>query len=122
MEDLVHLDITVWWGAAEPSLALQGVIAHLGVWHSVWSAQKAFTARLLPQTTQIALQVGLIAPTPHSGKLFTGLADASTAIWSRFVIGLGCMRHESLPLDRSMTLVKALKLFGIQFLSECGKW
>lgn len=65
MEAHVHLDITVWWGAAGPSLALQEVIVHLGVWHSVWSAQKAFTAQLLPQTTQIALQVGLIAPT-HS--------------------------------------------------------
>jgi len=75
MEDRVHLDITVWWGAAEPRRALQGVIAHLGVWHSVWSVQKAFTARLLPQTTQIALQVGLIALTPSFWDSFKGLAD-----------------------------------------------
>lgn len=69
VEDHVHLHVTVWWGAAETSLALQAVIACLGVWHSVSSAQKALTARLLPQTTQIAQQV-TIAPgiqnLPHS--------------------------------------------------------
>lgn len=44
-----------------------------------------------------------------------GLADVLTAIWSEFVLGLGCMVQQ-------MSLVKALKLFGIQLLSEQVKW
>lgn len=80
VEDRVHLDITAWWGAAEPSLALQGVITHPGVWHNVWSAQKVFTVRLLPPTTQIALQVSLIAPTHLFREIsFKGLTDALIA-------------------------------------------
>lgn len=77
MEDHVHLDITVWWGAAEPSRALQGATAHLGVRRSVWIAQKAFTAQVPPQTAQTALQVGVVAPTHLFREiLFKGLPDA----------------------------------------------
>lgn len=108
VEDRVHLDITAWWGAAEPSLALQGVITHPGVWHNVWSAQKVFTVRLLPPTTQIALQVSLIAPTHLFREIsFKGLTDALIADLS--------LDHESLPMDKSMTLAKTYNFFMIQF-------